>query len=267
MKCEIITFKKKYTLPLFELIHQTLKEEYSEFYTSDAIDYFLSYNQPCDILNDAKTGYISLCFIDNKLVGSGGLVNNNVRKMFVLSEYQRMGVGTLILKHLENKAIENSLDFIELYAMMPSVGFYKTLGYNELIQCKYKTYGNNFVDYIRMAKSLKMPSYNILPDLNRKRFIFSSSKYPFLNGKEVLFFLRNNIIMSVFPERREFNEEMIGTVENSFLFLNYLFIENNEELRGWCKCISGKTYNEKLRFTGYDNNNNPLFILDEAPSF
>ena len=267
MKYEIIPFTEKYTRTLFELICQTIREEYSEYYTSDAIDYFLSYNQPDDILNDAQKGYTALFFIDGKLVGSGGLVNNNIRRVFVLSEYHRKGIGTLILKHLENKAKENNLDFTELYAMTPSVSFYKTLGYSELIQCQYKTCGNSFVDYIRMAKSLITPNVNILPDLNNKRFIFNSIKYPFLNGKEVLFFLYDNIIMSVFPERREYNEEMIGTIEKSFVSLNYFFVENNREHRGLCKCISGKTNMEKLSFTGFDKNDNQLFILDEAPSF
>ena len=204
--------------------------------------------------------------VDNKLVGSGSLVNNNIRRVFVLSEYQRIGVGTLILKHLENKAIENRLDFIELYAMVTSVGFYNTLDYGELTQCRYKTFGSNFVDYLRMAKSLKTSSVNIFSNLNRKRFIFHSKKYPFLNGKKVLLFLYDNIIMAVFPERKEYNEEMIGTIEDSFISLNYLFTENGQEYRGGCKCISGRTNEEKLRFTGFDENNNPLFILDELSS-
>ena len=163
MKHEIIPFNEIYTHSLYELIRQTIVEEYSEFSASDVIDYFLSYNQPDNILTDSKKGYTALCFIDNKLAGSGSLVNNNLRRVFVLSEYQRIGIGTLIMKHLENKAIENRLDFTELYAMMSSVGFYKTLGYRELAQCRYKTFGSNFVNYIRMVKYFKTSSVN-LPD-------------------------------------------------------------------------------------------------------
>ena len=69
MKYEIIPFNEKYIHSLFELIRQTVMEEYSEFYTSNVIDYFLSYNQPDDILTDAQEGYTALCFIDNLSFG------------------------------------------------------------------------------------------------------------------------------------------------------------------------------------------------------
>jgi GNAT superfamily N-acetyltransferase len=155
MKINIIPFRKEYTHLLYNVIKKTIREIYSSLYPIEIINYFLSYNAPENILIDSIEGYTALFFKDNQLIGSGSLVETNIRRLFVLPEYQLKGIGTAILKHIEQKALEKNCKYLELYAMMLSVNFYRKMGYSELGICNYIVDNSNSVDYMKMEKKLK----------------------------------------------------------------------------------------------------------------
>jgi len=152
MKHIIKPFKNDFTDILFDMVKSTVKQMYGTLYPDNAIDYILSYNTPEHILNDSKEGYTVMCFKDNILTGSGCLLGTNIRRLFVLPEYHRIGIGTAIVNHLEQKAIENNCKSVDLYAMPHSIDFYKKNGYVELELCNYVVDDYNSVDYIKMEK-------------------------------------------------------------------------------------------------------------------
>ena len=145
-------FSDKFTDILFNLCRTTIKDLYLPLYSEVVVNYFLSYNQPENIQYDSKIGYTALLFGNNDLVGSGCIVGTNIRRLFVLPNYQRAGFGTLILKHLEQKSVENNCNFLDLYAMINTIDFYKKLGYKEMGICNYIVNKNCSVDYMRMSK-------------------------------------------------------------------------------------------------------------------
>ncbi|MDR2928622.1 MAG: GNAT family N-acetyltransferase [Cytophagaceae bacterium] len=151
----LVSFSEEHTETMYDLIKRTLTGTYSSIYNTDFIDYFLSYNEPCNILSDSKNGHSVLCFSNRLLIGTGCVVNTNIRRVFVLPEYQRNGIGAHIVKYLEDKVKKNGLSFVELYAMLPVVEFYKKLCYTELFDCIYKTSDGNPVNYMRMIKLLR----------------------------------------------------------------------------------------------------------------
>ncbi|MCL2073949.1 MAG: GNAT family N-acetyltransferase [Marinilabiliaceae bacterium] len=150
----ITPFSKKYLSNLFELCRTTIEQIYSALYDREVVNYFLSYNQPENILSDSKIGFTALVFSDDNLIGSGCLLENNIRRIFVLPKYQRAGIGTKIVKCLEQKAIENSCSLVDLFAMMPTIDFYEKMGYSQLEICNYKVNNNLCVDYMKMFKNL-----------------------------------------------------------------------------------------------------------------
>ena len=229
---KIVAFKEEYTNLLYELIRSTIRKIYSSEYNEEVLNYFLSYNTPDNILNDFKEGYTALYFLDNKLAGSGCLVERNIRRLFVLPEYQRIGVGTEIMKHLEQKAITNNQKFLELYSMTLSVDFYRKTGYTDLGICNYGIDITNSANYIRMAKNLITEKSHNTYHLDNKKFVIKKSIFPFLIGEEVLFIQKNELIRAFFPGRKKYNEELIGLLINDVLFLDYCFVNDGQYYKG-----------------------------------
>ena len=232
MENKIIDFKIEYKDLLFELIISTIKEIYSSKYNEEIIKYFLSYNKPEHILTDSEEGYTALFFRDKKLVGSGCLVGTNIRRMFVLPEYQRIGLGTEIMRHLEQKARIKNQKFVELYSMTFSEDFYKKMGYTGLNVSNWKVDKSNTVNYIRMAKKLLIETESNDYHLNNKTFKIKNSMFPFLIGQEILFTQKNELVRATFPKREKLNEELIGLISGKSLFLNYSFVNENKNYTG-----------------------------------
>ena len=261
MEKKIVAFKEEYTDLLYELIESTIKKIYASEYNDEVIKYFLSYNTPDHILKDFKEGYTALYFFDNKLAGSGCLVDKNIRRLFVLPEYQRIGVGTEIMKHLEHKAISNNKNFLELYSMTLSREFYIKLGYSILGLCNYGIDITNSANYIRMAKSLVSDKFQNHYHLNNKKFKIKDSVFSFLIGEEVLFIQQNNLVRAIFPKREKYNEELIGIISNDYLNLDYNFVNGDINYSGQGKYKLLK--NRKKEISLVDENNYLLFYYVE----
>ena len=157
MNYKIIPFTKEYTDTLYEMCKTTINELYLPLYPDQVVEYFLSYNQPKHIRKDSKKGYTALFFVDDKLVGSGCLLGTTLKRLFVLPDYHLKGIGTLIVKHLEEKAIENKCKTIDMFAMTYTAYFYQKLGYSELGFSNYTVDKDHTVDYMRMYKDLYLP--------------------------------------------------------------------------------------------------------------
>ena len=74
---------------------------------------------------------------DEDVIGVARLQNiepgiAQLRYMGVADEHQSKGIGRLIMQHIETYARDNNIDEIFLHARENAVGFYKTLGYEQL---------------------------------------------------------------------------------------------------------------------------------------
>mgnify|MGYP001230051308 CR=1 FL=1 len=92
---------------------------------------------------------------ETQVVGTGRLVlattvTGRIGRMAVLSAYRRSGIGTLILRALEEQAVSRGLQTIMLNAQFQVVGFYVSNGYVKS--------GSPFMEagikHIQMAKQL-----------------------------------------------------------------------------------------------------------------
>jgi len=116
------------------------------------------WNQPKgsekDELED-KSFHIMACDDNNKVIGVGRLHFNNkeaqIRYMAVAAEYEKQGVGTLILEALEKNAIENNCKAIVLHARENAVGFYQKKDY-ELLEMSHLLFDS--IQHYRMQKQL-----------------------------------------------------------------------------------------------------------------
>jgi len=68
----------------------------------------------------------------SKILGTGSLRENNVRSVFVDPDSHRTGIGTRLMKHLENLLKNKGYKTVELFSSVTALEFYKTLGYKAI---------------------------------------------------------------------------------------------------------------------------------------
>ncbi|HOP80195.1 MAG TPA: GNAT family N-acetyltransferase [Armatimonadota bacterium] len=77
-----------------------------------------------------------------------------IEAVFVLPEFKRQGVGSAILKHIEEVARANGINTLRLRSSLNAFEFYKHLGYEETERIVHCADGIEF-DCINMKKDIR----------------------------------------------------------------------------------------------------------------
>lgn len=67
--------------------------------------------------------------VNSQVVGSGCLIDNEIRLMFVDPSEQKKGIGTSILSRIESAALQKGIKELNLYSFLGAVQFYKCKGF------------------------------------------------------------------------------------------------------------------------------------------
>lgn len=109
-------------------------------------------------LDEDKEGIHFGAFTDNKLVGIISLFQAGksfqFRKLAVLSEYQKMGIGNALLQRVEEFAESEGGTLIWCNARVSAIGFYMKSGYAH----SGKLFSKNGFDYEILEKEIKKPA-------------------------------------------------------------------------------------------------------------
>ncbi len=138
-----------------KLIRRTINTSYSPVYPKEVIKYFHDYHNDETILKDAKEGYTIVLEKNNRIIGTGTIVANHIWRVFIDPAFQKEGLGKLIMRKLEAKAISNKIRFIKLNASLPSKKFYDSLGYSTSRKTFLKVENGKKLNYYKMEKTLQ----------------------------------------------------------------------------------------------------------------
>lgn len=89
-------------------------------------------------------------YIDHKIVGAARLYHHKVGRVATLGEYRKKGVGSALMKFIEEYAKQEGLEYLVLNAQLYIKDFYEHLGYipeGEIFQ-------EAEIDHIKMKKVL-----------------------------------------------------------------------------------------------------------------
>ncbi len=136
-----------------KLIRRTINACYSPVYPKEVIKYFHDYHSDENILGDAKEGYTIVLERNNRIIGTGTIVANHIWRVFIDPAFQQQGLGKLIMRKLETKAISNKIKAVKLDASLPSKKFYDSLGYASE-KAFLKVENGKKLNYYKMKKSL-----------------------------------------------------------------------------------------------------------------
>lgn len=140
--------------PVYVLVMDTIDKSYTGVYPEEAVRFFKQYHSKENIYEDYLNGHMIIAECKGEIIGTGTLLDSNIRRVFVNKNYQRHGLGKLIMKKLENRASAEGQKVVDLSASLVAKRFYDSLG--------YATQGEKYLDvendikliYFQMIKYL-----------------------------------------------------------------------------------------------------------------
>ena len=113
---------------LYRLVQETIVISYSVVYPHEAVEAFIRYHSREQMQNDAEEGYTVILRVDDKIVGTGTLLDTSIKRVFIHPSYQGKGYGKAVIAMLEKKAAAQGVGTLDLAASLVSKQFYNSLG-------------------------------------------------------------------------------------------------------------------------------------------
>ena len=136
------------------IVCATIKKSYLKFYSPEAIEYFLELHSKENMKKDIPKGFTCMLESEGKIIGTGSIVGNEIKRVFILPEYQGKGYGKKIMTIIEGAAINQGIRKVELCASLPSKDFYLALGYKIVRSTHFLVNNNKKLEYYDMEKNL-----------------------------------------------------------------------------------------------------------------
>ncbi len=111
------------------LIHHVVNISYKDVYPSGALNLYKEYHSRDNILNDADNGYCVVAEDSGKIVGTGTLLDDGIRRVYIDPSYQNNGIGKQIYKALEQRALQKGLPRLGLGASVIAREFWESVGF------------------------------------------------------------------------------------------------------------------------------------------
>ena len=153
MDVKLRQFEESDLAELLKLIWDTIDVCYREVYSDEAITHWESEHNEAEIFKDASEGIILIAELDGKMIGTGTLLGEQIKRVYVEPKLQGKGLGKMIMQQLEKLANDNGIKEIRLYASIPAKKFYDAIGYNTHSESFLEIQGKR-LDYFNMNKML-----------------------------------------------------------------------------------------------------------------
>jgi len=135
--CSIRSFREADAPAVSALVIKTLRTTNRKDYSQDYIEDIVSKHTPGDILQRARWTHFYVACDGEKVIGCGAIGpywgkadESSLFTIFVLPEYQGLGVGKAIIETLERDPFFLRARRVEIPASITALSFYKKLGYS-----------------------------------------------------------------------------------------------------------------------------------------
>ena len=115
---------------LSSMIKRTIRTSNSKDYDQQSIDLLCAIFEPEQVVARIRDELIFLCFLGTDLVGNVGLKRDYLRSLFVDPNYQKQGIGKVLVEYMEELAQKNAISGIMLHSSLTAQNFYTALGYD-----------------------------------------------------------------------------------------------------------------------------------------
>lgn len=222
---------------MYRIVHATIDYVYPKYYPNDVVQFFKDHHSRTNIMKALQDEYVLLLELDGQVLGTGSLLKNEIKRMFILPEYQGKGYGSLLLEKLEDKARVDGYEMCVLDASLPGHSLYVKKGYNQVKQNRIITESGCVLCYSEMTKAICNKGYLI--NYNNRVFTSISNSDNGEVSSSTIFKYRqqNNIIWAEYSGGEIEKGYLIGTIDkNSNLNFTYQHINIENQIRtGKCR--------------------------------
>lgn len=120
-----------------EMIHKTIRISNSKDYSDEMVEAMVNAHSPEFILRRSGWTHFYVALDGNTIIGCGAIgpywdseTESSLFTIFVLPEYQKNGIGRLIVETLEKDEYFIRANRIEIPASLTGVPFYQKMGYS-----------------------------------------------------------------------------------------------------------------------------------------
>lgn len=133
-----------------ELIKETLlhNNEKNKVYPQDAVNDFVKEQTVQKVLEKAKQVLFLVIEIDKKVIGIGGLKEDEIKSFFILPKFQMKGFGTKILQSLEDLAKQRNVGILKVASSPNARLFYESNGFKLIKVVKNNIFSVLYDDYL-----------------------------------------------------------------------------------------------------------------------
>ena len=149
---KIIQATMDHTDEIFRITQAVIKESYAHYYPVSVVDFIAAYHHEERIRDDIENGLILIARSeDGTPLATGTARHEEIGRLFVLPQYQGMGIGTALMDRLE-EAVFKTRDRIQLDASLPAKPMYTKRGYRETSYEAQPIGNGDFVCYSVMER-------------------------------------------------------------------------------------------------------------------
>ena len=151
---EIKVYCNTYFDDVYGVVNKTIEEIYLKYYSKSAVDFYHNLHSEENMKNQLSDEYALVLVENNKIFGTGAVLDNEIKRFFILPEYQGKGYGKILFKELEKNVNNEIYQNIFLYASLASANFYLKNNYSYKSFNKYELPDKKYLCYFEMEKSI-----------------------------------------------------------------------------------------------------------------
>ena len=136
---------------VYDITQNTIDAVYPSYYPAGAVDFFKNHHSREKIEMDIKNNIVYLYVIQDEIVGTVTVKENEILRLFVLPKHQKKGYGRELLDFAESKVREEYSEII-IDASLPAKSIYLKRGYKEISYNKIFTDNGDYLCYDVMVK-------------------------------------------------------------------------------------------------------------------
>jgi len=136
------------------LAHKTITTCYPGHYSVEVVRFFIDYHSEEAILRDAEKGRTIVLVKAGRILGTGTIVDAEIKRVFVDPTFQKQGFGRRIVQQLEEMTARQGATIVKLDASLPSKAFYDRLGYVTVEPAFLRVGNGRRLDFFKMQKAL-----------------------------------------------------------------------------------------------------------------
>ncbi len=213
-KFEIKKLDIKDTETIVDLVHEVVSFSLGNVYPPSALKWFYDYHSTENVKNDFNSGAEIYGAYDNDtLIGTVTYNNNELKRLFIHPDYQKIGLGKVFINKVEDLATELESEYIMLYANPNTWRYYNLKGYEPINFAAAEMDAGEFLAYCTMVKTFISGDWEIeLASKGDAGELLEGQKRAFYDVAEA----HNHLDM---PPMTETEESIINEMERAKVFI------------------------------------------------